>query len=263
MKFYYLTDDSEKSLAPFFSKRILETIMGGVVIVSAFLIVFWSRRPLSELIASGNEPKIFFLVFAATLIVNSYVNLCCGTGELVRKGYHMIHYHTDKPTYEMAIGFYRYGLIEFLLHTLVLLLPFLPLLTLAAFSPAVSMMTFIMAVSVLYTTSLFCRMSGFLVYLSWGRSSTLGYFAARVLMISYVFATIFFAPTINPLQLLYLLNQSPNIGGYPFVMYMAMVLLAILILVVVNNTLVRRHINKLGRSGVPGSEVQGSAPPPA
>jgi len=262
MKFYFLTDESEKSLAPFFSKRVLETVMVTVVIVGAFLIVFWSRRPLAELIASGNEPTLFFLIFAATLIVNSYVNLCCGGGEIVRKGYHMINYQTDKPTYEMDIDFYRYAMIEFLLHTLLLLLPFLPLLSLAAGSSAVSMLAFIMAVSVLYTAALFCRMSGFLVYLSWGRSSTLGYFAARALMIFFVFATILFAPAINPLQLLYLLNQSPNSSGYSFAIYLAIVLVAILILILVNNALVRRHINKSSRSGVPGSEVQGSAPPP-
>ena len=257
MKFYFLTDESEKSLAPFFSKRVLETILVSVVIVGAFLIVFWSRRPLAELIASGNEPKIFFLVFAATLIVNAYVNLCCGGGEMVRKGYHMINYQTDKPTYEMDIDFYRYGLIEFLLHTLLLLLPFLPLLALAAFGPAVSMITFIMAVAVLYTTSLFCRMSGFVVYLSWGRASTLGYFAARALMIFFVFATIFLAPAVNPLQILYRLQQSPNSSGDPFAIYLAVVLFAILILILINNALVRRHINESSRSEVPGSEVQG------
>ncbi len=244
MKFYFLTDESEKSLAPFFSKRVLETILASVVIVGAFLIVFWSRRPLSELIATGNEPTIFFLIFAATLIVNAYVNLCCGGGDMVRKGYHMINYQTDKPTYEKEIDFYRYAMIEFLLHTLLLLLPFLPLLSLAAFSSAVSMITFIMAVSVLYTTSLFCRMSGFLVYLSRGRSSTLGYFAARALMIFFVFVTILFAPAVNPLQFLYLLNHSPNSRGYPFAIYMAVVWFAILILILVNNALVRRHINK-------------------
>jgi hypothetical protein len=250
MKFYFLTDESEKSLAPFFSRRVLETLMAGVAIVGAFLIVFWSRRPISELIATGNEPIIFFLVFAATLIVNAYVNLCCGGGEMVRKGYHIINYQTDKPTYEMETDFYRYGLVEFLLHTLLLLLPFLPLLFLAAFSPAVSLITFIMAVCVLYTTSLFCRMSGFLVYLSLGRSGTLGYFAARALMIFFVFATIYLAPAINPLQILYLLNKSPNSSGYSFAIYMAVVLFVILILILVNNALVRRHINESSRSGV-------------
>ena len=257
MNFYFLTDDSEKSLAPFFSKRVLETVMAGVVIVSAFLIVFWPRRLLDELIATGNEPTIFFLIFAATLIINSYVNLCCGGGEMVRKGYHMINYQTDKSTYEMEIDFYRYALIQFLVHTFLLLLPFLPLLSLAAFSPAVSGITFAMAVSVLYTTSFFCRMFGFLVYLSWGRASTLGYFAARTLMIFFVFLTILFAPAVNPLQLLYRLNQGPRSMGYPFTIYMAVVLVAIFILIMVSSTIVRRHINKGSRSGVPGSAVQG------
>jgi membrane protein YdbS with pleckstrin-like domain len=63
-------------------------------------------------------------------------------------------------------------------------------------------------------------------------------------MIFFVFVTIFFAPAINPLQLLYLLNHSPNSSGYPFAIYMAVVLFATLILILVNNALVKRHINQ-------------------
>lgn len=252
MSFYYLTDESEKSLAPFFSKRVLEAVMAGVAIVGVLLMVFWSRRPLAELIAAGDTPTIFFLIFAATLIVYSYVNLSCGGGELVRRGYYMMNYRTDKPTHEKEIAFYRYGLIEFILHTIVLLLPFLPLLSLAAFSSAVSMTTFIMAVSVLFATSLFCRLAGFLVYLFWGRSSTLGYFAARVLMVFFVLATLFFAPAVNPLRLLYLLNQTPDSSSHLFAIYIAAVSFAILVLILVNNALVSRYIKK-GE----GSKVQG------
>ena len=109
-----------------------------------------------------------------------------------------------------------------------------------------------MAVTVLYTTSLFCRMSGFVVYLTWGRTSTLGYFAARSLMIFFVFLTVFFAPAINPLQLLYRLNQSPRSMGFPFAIYLAAVLFAIFTLIMVSNALVRRHINKSSRSEVQG-----------
>jgi len=243
MNYYYLTDESEKSLAPFFSKRVLETVMAGVVIVGIFSMVFWSRRPLAELIAAGDTPTIFFLVCAATLIVYSYVNLSCGGGELVRRGYHMMNYRTDLPTHEKEIAFYRYGLIEFILHTIVLLLPFLPLMSLAAFSSAVSLTTFIMAVSVLFAASLFCRMAGFLVYLFWGRSSTLGYFAARLIMIIFIFATLFFAPAINPLRQLYLLNQNPDSGSDLFAIYIAGVSFAILLLILANNALVSRHID--------------------
>ena len=252
MKFYFLTDESEKSLAPFFSKRVLETVMTGAVIVGACLVVFWPRRPLPDFIATGNQPTILFLIFAATLIVNSYINLCCGSGDMIRKGYRIINYQTDKITYEKEISFFRYGMVEFLVHTLILLLPFLPFLSLAGFSSDISMASFIMAISVLYTTSLLCRLSGFLVYLSWGRSSTLGYFAARALMIVFVFATILFAPAANPLQLLYLLNKSTNSVGFPFGIYMAIVLSAIISLILANNAIVRRHMDK--SSGSEGEE---------
>jgi hypothetical protein len=253
MKLYYLTDESEKSLAPFFAKRVLEAVLGSAVIVGVILVIFWSRQPLAEFMTTAHGPRLFPLIFAVTLIVNSYVNLCCGGGNFVRKGYFMINYETDEPSYEQEIGFYRYALGEFLLHALLLLLPFLPLLTLAVLSSAVSLIRFMMAVCVLYTTAVLCRMGGFLVYLTWGRSSTLGYFTARGLMAFFVFATILFAPAINPLQLLYQLNQDPNNMGYPFAIYMSTVLFAILIFILVNNTLVRSHINKRKNSR---SEVQ-------
>jgi hypothetical protein len=244
MKLYFLTDESEKSLAPFFSAHVLQAVLASVVIVGSFMIIFWPRQPLAEFIATGSEPKIFFVVFTVTLIVNSYVNLCCGRGEMVQKNRHMIDYQDDKPTYEKEIGFYRYGMVEFLLHTFVLLLPLLPFLSLAAFNSAVSMTTCLMAASVLYSASLCCRMSGFLVYLCWGRSGTFGYFAARFLMIFLVFATLFFAPAINPLQLLYQLNQNPSPSECSFAIYMAAALSAILVLILKNNALVRRHMDK-------------------
>jgi hypothetical protein len=244
MKYYYLTDESEKSLAPFFAKEVLQAGMVSVVIAGAFLIVFWPRQPLAGFMETNNSPSVFFLVFAATLIAYSYVNLCCGGGEMIRKGYHIISYKTEKPTYEIKISFYRYGLIEFLLHTLILLLPFLPILALAGFISAISLITFLMALSILFTMSLLCRMSGFLVYLFWGRSSTIGYFAARAMMILFVFVTILFAPAVNPLHLLYQLNQGSNGAGFTFAVYMAAVTFAIFMLIFANNALVRRHVNK-------------------
>ena len=72
------------------------------------------------------------------------------------------------------------------------------------------------------------------------------------ILIFFVFATIFFAPAINPLRLLYLLYQSPDSSGYAFAIYTAVVSVAILILILINNALVSRHINRCS-----GSEVQG------
>jgi hypothetical protein len=244
MKYYFLTEDSETSLAPFFSKMVLTASFISVVIISAILLIFWPRQPLADFIIVNKIPLAFFLIFAATLIIYCYVNLCCGSGDMIQRGYHIIKYRTDRSTFEKEIDFFRYGLIEFLLHTLILLLPFLPLLILAGSISAVSLITFVQAVFILYTASLLCRMFGFMVYLFWGRLSTLGYFVVRAFMIVFIFGTFIFAPLINPLQFLYLLNESPNGMGLPFVLYMAIVMFATLLLILANHTLVRRHIKQ-------------------
>jgi len=246
MKYYYLTDDSEKSLAPFFSKMVLAASFLSVVIIVGLTFVFWPRQPLSSFMIAEKIPYTFFLIFGATLIIYCYVNLCCGCGDMIQRGYHIIKYPTDKSTFEKEIGFYHYGLIAFLLHTLILLLPFVPLLILPAAISAVSLITFLKAVSILFTASLICRLFGFMVYLFWGRMSTLGYFVARTIMILFIFGTIFFAPFINPLRLLYVMNQRLHGIGFAFVSYMMIALVAILCLSITNHILVRHNIKKGG-----------------
>ena len=117
MKYHYLTDDSEKSLAPFFSKTVLSACFIGVVIISISLIICWPRQPLSEFVGENKIPMVFFIIFAATLIVNSYINLCCGCGELIRRGLYIIKYPTDMATFEKENDFFTYGLIAFSLPT--------------------------------------------------------------------------------------------------------------------------------------------------
>jgi hypothetical protein len=124
------------------------------------------------------------------------------------------------------------------------LLPFLPLLVLAASISVASFITFLKAVCILYTASLLFRLFGFMVYLFWGRLSSLGYFTARLFMVVFVFGTLLFLPPINPLQVLYDLNERPDAIAWTFVMYMAFVIFAILLLIAVNHKLVGRHINQ-------------------
>ena len=181
--------------------------------------------------------------------MNAYINLRCGAGDMLHKGYHMIYYSTAHPTYEMQIGFYGYGLIEFLLHALALLLPFLPLLALAAFISATSWGVLLKAAAVLYSAALFCRMTGFTAYLLWGRSSTLGYFTVRAIMIIFVFITVMFAPLINPLYLLYRLTHNAESAAYPFAFYMTAVTLLAVVLAWVDNALVRRYMKKTEDGG--------------
>ena len=189
---------------------------------------------------------VFFMIFAATLIVNTYINLCCGCGELIRRGFYITKYQTDIATYEKENDFFTYGLIAFLLHSQILLLLFLPHLILASSISAASFVSFLKAVSILYTAALLCRMFGFMVYLIWGRTSTIGYFVARTFMIFFIFGTYFFVPSLNPLQILYLLNKSTSDIGFSFALYTITTICAILLVVGVNNFLVRRHLREKG-----------------
>jgi hypothetical protein len=241
MKYYYLTDESEKSLAPFFSKMILSTAFACVVTVGILLLILWPREPIGGFIIADKVPFVFFLIFGATLIVSCYLSICCGRGEAIPRHY-FIWYQSDVPTFEKEIDFLQYGLIQFVLHTLILFLPFLPLLILAASISAVSLITFAQGALIIYTASLLCRMFAFLVYLFGGRLSSAGYLVARGFMIIFLFGTLFYQTVINPLQLLYLLNKSPQIIGSPFFAHMLIMFAAIILLTLINHKLVRRHM---------------------
>ncbi len=241
MKYYYLTDESEKSLSPFFSKSVLSTAFACVVIVGILVLILWPRQPVGSYIIADRVPFVFFLVFGATLIVSCYLSIYCGRGESVPRFY-FIRNQSDAPTFEKEIDFLRYGLIQFVLHTLILLLPFLPFLILAASISAVALITFVQGVLIIYTASFVCRLFAFLVYLIGGRLSTAGYLVARGFMILFLFGTLIFQSAINPLQLLHMLNKSPQIAGLPFITHMAVMSSAVVLLTVINHKLVGRHM---------------------
>ncbi len=241
MKYYYLTDESEKSLAPFFSKMVLSTAFTCVVIVGLLVLVLWPREPVGSYIIADRVSFVFFLVFGATLIVSCYLSIYCGRGESIPRFY-FIRNHSDQPTFEKEIDFLRYGLIQFVLHTLILLLLFLPALILAASISAVSLITFAQGVLIIFCASFLCRLFAFLVYLIGGRLSTAGYLVARGFMIIFLFGTLVFESQINPLQLLHMLNKSPQITGLTFITHIVVVSSAIVLLTMINHKLVRRHM---------------------
>ena len=75
MKFYFLTDESEKSLAPFFSDRVLGAAGDGdavpalLVLADLELDLGAGGHRLPVRVRGRLAPAIFFLVAAATLIV--------------------------------------------------------------------------------------------------------------------------------------------------------------------------------------------------
>ncbi len=251
MKFYYLTDESEKSLIPFFSPRMLDTTFNSVLIIVALFAAFWPWQDFAGFITAHKVPSLFLAIFSATLIINSYINLRCGSGEMSKPVIIYAWQRKEVVTFEKEHDFLHYGLIEFILHTLFLLFPFLPFLILSSAISGISLTAFARAVSIVFTASFLCQLFGFLMYLLWGRFRFfryVGYLSTRIFLIGFIFLTTLFAPTISPISIIYTLNKRlQNIGISlidSYSLYMAMVSAAILLLIIANQIMVKRYRHK-------------------
>ena len=242
MKFNYLTDDNEKCLAPFFSEAMIAVALYGIFTIAVLSVICWPQKSFFSYIHTGTVPILFFLTFSVTLIINSYVNLRCGRGEMNKK----INFYNEVS--EKENDYLKYGLIEFLLHTLFLIIPYLPLLLLAASISGVSAANFIKALSIIFTASLFCRMFAFVIYIFEGRASWAGYLLVRAFFILFLFGTSAFVPTMNPFRILYEINTSLSridaLYHKSYFLYMAAVSSTVFLITVVTQIKIKRHINK-------------------
>ncbi len=248
MRFDYLTNDAERSLAPFFSPRMLGITFNCVLILGLLLMLLWPKTDPFNFIEGQRIPLIFSGIFAAALLINSYVNLRCGRGEMLPDDFLTRLEEKDVITLEEEYGFFSYGLVQSLLHTLFLLLLMLPVLIVSATVSGISLEVFAKAFSVLFTASLLCRMYGFLMYLCYGRWSRGGYLLSRIFFILFIFVTGFFAGFANPILLIYFLHRGEEIlTGFPlgaYSLYMIIVTGAIMLLILSNQTMLRRNIQK-------------------
>jgi len=239
MNFRFLTNDSEKSLAPVFSAPMISATVFSLVIVCGLVLLFWPREPLFVYVGTSNGPLLFFQIFSVTLIVQSYMNLRCGRGEMMKTDF--TRPFKEEGTHEKEKHFLRYGGLLFAVQTLFILFPFLPILMLTSAVSGISTLGFIQAVSMMYVTVFLCRLFGFFAYLLWGRASVAGYLLIRGFAVFYLLATVGFAPVVNPLKMIYELNKK---GQQPesYLYYMSTSLSVVLVLIIVNTLLVNRHI---------------------
>lgn len=249
MNLTYLIDDSDQSLAPLLSRTMRSFLFNSVLIVSGVLLLFWPWQDLVNFISRSKVPLTFFQVFTVTLVILAYLHLRCGRGELMQGDYYTSMSFTEKSTFEKEHNFFSYTLVEFIVHSLLLLLPFLPLLILAASVSASSLLHFLNACAIVLATVFLCRLFGFFIYLLGGRFSSLGYFLSRIFFALYIFATITLAPAINPILNMYQLNKNLQNIGVSFentLMFYATTLGASLLLILFNHALVVRHNKTTG-----------------
>ncbi|RPI79982.1 MAG: hypothetical protein EHM45_00640 [Desulfobacteraceae bacterium] len=215
MKFEYMTDNTEKTLAPWASLDILNKLFWqGTTAALIFLFLFWREKDLPELIRRQETPMFFFWIFGICLVMTAYLNLRCGLGEFTSiKETPWIEYQKN-VTYEEERPFATYGLIGFILHTVLLLLPLLPLLIMAAGFSAVEPPIVFRALAMILLFSLVSRLFGFWIYLAWDRKGPAAYFSTRIFFLILFGATVGFKEKGNVFVLLFALNkgETPLIG---------------------------------------------------
>ena len=248
MRFYYLADDSEKSLAPFFSPLMLSVTFNCVWIFGALLLVFWPQKELFKFIRGHEIPLTFLGVFVGTLLISSYVNLRCGRGETFPKNIFSRMVREGVITLEEKHNFLSYGFVQSILHNIFFILLAFPLLILSATISGISLQVFAQVLSILFTAPLLCRLFSFLIYLLLGRWSLMGFLLARLFFIFFFFATGAFGAFANPILLIYAFHKGEKIltGSQmnAYSLYIMIVTSAILILTLVNNAIIRHNIIK-------------------
>ena len=247
MKFDYLTDESKRSLTPFYSPRVLLAAFSIIFIVATLSLLLWPRQPMPYFIGKKSIPIHFFAIASATLITYAYVNFRCGRGGLTKRDY-LAERDKEVLTFEKERNFLSYGLVEFFMHSLLLIFPFLPLLILSASISGIALTDLLLAVSILFSASFLCRILGFTTYLIWGWWSVIGYWIGRIFIIFFLFLSLFILPEINPIGLLYRLNNAVKSSRAALMdsywNYMILVIPGIILLVMINYIIINRHLGK-------------------
>jgi hypothetical protein len=187
--------------------------------------------------------------FVSLVVITSYLHLRLGRGEIgINRYFTRAKEHQNFLPSEVVYPFRRYGLILFCLHILFWLLPCFPILILVTAISGFSLLTFGKALSIVFTTALLCRLFGFWLYLLWGNMSVLGYLFARVFLAASIYATGFLVPVINPLRVIFGLEQDSDILGLSmksaYTQYMLFVCTAIILLAILADLFVSKQQKK-------------------
>jgi hypothetical protein len=208
MHFFYITHDDEKSLSPFFSPLMSSITYNYIWILGAILLISWPHKSLYQYVQSHSMPLTFMGVFAASMIMISYIQIRCGRGEVfVKDSYHKM-IREGIRTFEEENGFFFYSLPQSILHILFFLFLSLPILILAASISAVGIEHLLMALFIIFMSALVCRWFAFLSYFLLGRWSFWGYLLPRLFFILIFFITAFYNDFANPVLLLNLFFEG-------------------------------------------------------
>jgi len=242
---YLIEENPKEALAPLLSPAIITFLSHGVWILGLALLIFWPQQELTSYLFTNEIPINFLIISEALLVSSAYLNLIAGHGELVMRA--TMYEQIPLKTLEESKHFFTYGLIKFLIHIFLILVPFLPLMMISAILTQVPWIGIVKGMSIIYSFSLFCRLSGFLIYLKW-RGRLIGYLSCRALILALVGITFYYASWLNPVVLIYNLHQKGNelvtTAVNSYTVYVTFITTLILFLTGINQFLIQRQLSQ-------------------
>lgn len=211
MRFDYLTNDDEKSLVPFFSEKTLSITFKFIWLLAFLLVLLWPKKELFHYLNEQSYPIAFLGTFVSALLMISYLNLRWGGAEFFQDDYFYMFSDERKTSFEEENNFFYYGLIGFIIHVSLLILLCIPILIASTVISGVPPQVFAKAISVLFSSALFCRMFGFLIHLWCRNYNWLQYHLARLFFILFFFISGAFVSFANPIIVIYFLHKDEKI----------------------------------------------------
>ena len=201
-------------LLAFFPAKLLSITLYSLIFITAMFVALWPwGKDLTYFLRLHQSPSLAFPIFTATVILYSYIQLRLGRGELLQKE-RDIRYFSSILLQKREQAFSHYGPPMLLLHTIFFLLPFSPLLILAASVSELSLQALLAACGLIWMSGVLFRVAGLLLYRLWGTASTLGYFLGRVFFGLSLFLVPVYLPQLSLLRVLHALcKNAPLVDG--------------------------------------------------
>jgi len=197
---------AEMPLVPFFSSSMLTVYFSSTVISVFTLLLVWPKKSMFEYIRQNDIPLTFSILFWSVLAVHAYINLRCGSGEMIDRGSLPRRELKNIKVLEEKRNFFPAGLTSFIYHTFILFIPFLPVLIISAAVSSVSPGGVAAAIAIVLVTSFLCRVFGFLIYLLFGRWNPWTFFLTRLFFAGFLFLSAYIDACVSPTLLIYHLN---------------------------------------------------------
>ena len=203
-----LTEGTRVQLLAFFPTTLLSMTLYSLVLLSALFVMLWPwGKELISFLRRHQGPSLSFPIFTGTAVLYSYIQFRCGRGELLYNDRSM-HSLPSEIIEKREQIFFQYNLFMLGLHTAFFLLPFTPLLILAASVSGLSQRALLSALGLIWMTGILFRISGLLLYRLWGEASISGYLLGRLFVGLFLFLVPVYWPQFSPLRLFYALYKN-------------------------------------------------------